>query len=119
MSACAAFEDRLIDYRELPPDERVEVDEHVSRCASCREYLTLLEEIDTTLTTHVRDIHLDPRRYADIRQIVTTAPPIARVTRLPEWLDFVAASAICLFAYGLAWQTSVFALVVNTLRVTL
>ena len=108
MKACAAFEDRLIDYRDLSPDERAAVDAHLSGCGSCREYLTLLQEIDATLTAHVRDIRLDPQRYSDIRQIVTTAPPIAHVTRLPEWLDFVAAAAVCAFAYGLAWQTGVF-----------
>ena len=116
MKPCAAFEDRLIDYDELVADEKVVVDTHLQGCPSCREYLTLLREIDSTLAAHAREIHLDPRRSADIRQIVTTSPPIARVTRLPEWLDFVAAAAICAFTYGFAWQAGVFEYVVNVVH---
>jgi anti-sigma factor RsiW len=116
VKVCAAFEDRLIDYDDLVAEEKAVVDTHLLGCASCREYLTLLREIDSTLAAHAREIHLDLQRYADIRQIVTTAPPIAHVTRLPEWLDFVAAAAICVFAYGFAWQTGVFDYVVSAVH---
>jgi protein-L-isoaspartate O-methyltransferase len=51
--------------------------------------------------------------------MVTATEPIGRMTRLPEWLDFLAASAVLAFAGGLGWQSGLFALVVNALRVTL
>lgn len=117
MKACATFEDRIIDYAELPADERRIVDEHLNGCAPCREYLILLREIDATLAAEVRGIHLDPQRVTGVRQ--TAAEPIARVSRLPEWLDFVAAGAVLAFAGGLAWQAGLIALLVNALRVML
>jgi hypothetical protein len=45
-----------------------------------------------------------------------TAPAVARPSRLPEWMDFVAAGAVCAFGYGLAWQTSVFAYIGSVIR---
>jgi anti-sigma factor RsiW len=119
VKACAAFEDRLIDYDDLSAEDRFEVDEHLTGCASCREYLTVLREIDVTLSAQVRLVHLDPQRVTELRQMVTATEPIGRMTRLPEWLDFLAASAVLAFAGGLGWQSGLFALVVNALRVTL
>ena len=116
MKPCAAFEDRLVDYAELGADERSHVDAHVRDCSACREYLTLLREIDATLGAEVRGVHLDPQRVADVRHS-PAAEPIVRVSRVSEWLDFVAAGAVLAFAGGLAWQAGLFALVVNVLRV--
>jgi len=117
VSACAVFEDRLIDYDELSPKERVEVDEHLQSCSGCRDYLALLRDIDAALSAQVQRVHLDPQRVVEIRQSGRTAAPIGRVTRLPEWLDFVAAGAVLAVAGGLAWQVGLVALVVNALRV--
>ena len=108
MKACAEFEDRLIDYGELSAAERLEVDEHVDGCAPCRHYLSVLQEIDAALAGEARQIHLDPQRFADVRQQAMDAMPIPRASRLPEWLDFVAAGAVCAFSYALAWQTGLF-----------
>lgn len=116
MSACAAFEDRLVDYDELGPEGRVEVDQHLRGCSSCLEYLAMLREIDRTLSARVRSVHLDPQRVTDVRQF-TAAEPIARVSRLPEWLDFVAAAAVLAFAGGVAWQAGLFVAVLNALSV--
>lgn len=115
MTPCGTFEDRLIDYADLSPIERTEVDNHVNGCAACRGYLALLRELDATLGAEVRGVHLDPQRVADVRKL-TGGEPIARITRLPEWLDFVAASAVLAFAGGFAWQTGLFALLVSALR---
>jgi hypothetical protein len=48
---------------------------------------------------------------------VAHAEPIGRVSRLPEWLDFVAAAAVLAFAGGLAWQSGLFVVVLNALSV--
>lgn len=119
MKACAAFEDRLIDYDELVAEERADVDTHLQDCPACREYLSLLREIDATLAVQVRAVHLNPERVSEIRQSVAHAEPIGPVSRLPEWLDFVAAGAVLAFAGGLAWQAGLIALLVNALRVML
>ena len=113
MTACAAFEDRLIDYDELVAEERADVDTHLQGCPSCREYLSLLREIDATLAVEIRAVHLNPQRVAAIRQSVAHADPIGRISRLPEWLDFVAAGAVLAFAGGLVWQAGLVAAVVS------
>jgi len=118
MKACAAFEDRLLDYDELVAEKRADVDTHLQGCSSCREYLSLLREIDATLAGQVRAVHLHPQRVAAIRQSVARAEPIGRLSRLPEWLDFVAAGAVLAFAGGLAWQAGVFAAVVSALSLS-
>ena len=118
MKACAAFEDRLIDYDELSAQDRGEIDTHVRDCPACREYLAVLRDIDVTLSAHVRRVHLDPQRLTELRQVVTATEPIGRNTRLPEWLDFVAATAVLAFAGGLAWQAGLLAAVVHAFRAT-
>lgn len=118
MKPCASFEDRLIDYGELVAEERTDVDTHLQGCPSCREYLSLLREVDAALAAEVGAVHLSPKRIASVRHLAI-AEPIARISRLPEWLDFVAAGAVLAFASGLAWQAGLIALVVNALRATL
>jgi anti-sigma factor RsiW len=118
VKACAAFEDRLIDYDELVAEKRTDVDTHLQGCPLCRAYLSLLREIDATLAVQVRAVHLNAQRVAAIRQSVTNAEPIGRISRLPEWLDFVAAGAVLAFAGGLAWQAGLFAAVVSALSLS-
>ena len=118
MKACAAFEDRLIDYDELMSEERADVDTHLQGCSSCGEYLSLLREIDATLSEQVRAVHLNPQRVAAIRESVAHAEPIGRISRLPEWLDFVAAGALLTVAGGLVWQADLFAAIVSALSLS-
>lgn len=118
MKACAAFEDRLIDCDELVAEEKAVVETHLQGCPACREYLSLLREMDAALSVQVRAVHLNPQRVAEIRQSVAHAEPIGRISRLPEWLDFVAAGAVLAFAGGLAWQAGLFAAVVSALSLS-
>jgi anti-sigma factor RsiW len=118
VKACAAFEDRLIDYDELVAEERAVVDTHRQGCPACREYLSLLRKIDATLAVQVRAVHLNPQRVAAIRQSVAHAEPIGRLSRLPEWLDFIAAGAVLAFAGGLAWQAGLFTAAVSALSLS-
>ena len=115
MTPCVAFEDRLIDYGDLRPGDGAVVDEHVAGCPACREYLATLKEIDTKLTADVRAIQLNPERYAEVRRQTESVRPVVRSSRLPEWLDFVAACAVCAFGYGLAWHSGVIAYLISTL----
>jgi anti-sigma factor RsiW len=100
----------LIDYDSLAPEERRAVDDHLSACSACREYLAMLRDLDAMLSTQVHRLQLDSQRLAEIRQRATVAEPISRLSRMPEWLDFVAAAAFLAFASGLAWQAGLFAL---------
>jgi len=115
MTPCAAFEDRLLEYDELSAADRRDVDAHVAGCGACHEYLELLREVDAALTAEVRGIRIDPRRYDAVKKQAMSAAPLTRVTRLPEWMDFVAAGAVCAFASAVAWQTGLLAYVLMAL----
>jgi len=106
MSACQDFEERLLDYADLSGGERLNVDAHLAACPGCREYLSTLHEIDAALTSRVAAIRLHPQQYRNVARL-TRAIPVARLSRLPEWLDFVAACAVCAFGYGLLWQSGI------------
>ena len=115
MIACPAFEDRLLEYRELAPLDRQDVNEHLAGCTACREYLDTLEDVDATFSSQLRGMRLGAHRLDGIRERISSDIPVGRVTTLPEWLDFAAAGAICAFGYTFAWQTGVFAYVVMAL----
>jgi anti-sigma factor RsiW len=115
MTPCAAFEDRLIDYPDLHPDDCAAVNEHVADCLACRGYLATLREIDAKLMADVGSIRMNPARYAEVKRQTERTVPVRRASRLPECLDFAAASAVCAFGYTLAWQTGLFAYVVMAL----
>ena len=115
MTACHAFEDRLLDYGELAPPERQTVDAHVAGCAGCREYLQTLAEVDAAFSSQLRGIALDPQRLAGIRERIALDIPVGRVTKLPEWLDFAAACAVGVFGYGLLTQTGLLAYLISAL----
>jgi hypothetical protein len=50
-----------------------------------------------------------------VRRQTGSMRPVVRTSRLPEWLDFVAACAVCAFGYGLAWQSGVIAYLFSAL----
>ena len=104
MTPCKPFQDQLIDYDELGPDERLDVDAHLTGCMSCREYLAILHDIDVALAAHSSSIRLGAERVAAIRRAIDAAVPVRRVSARSEWLDFVAASAVVAYACGLAWS---------------
>lgn len=115
MTACPAFEDRLLDYRDLAPLDRQAVDAHLAGCPDCRDYVQMLSEVDAAFSSQVRATRLAPRRLAEVRERIASDIPVGRVTRLPEWLDFAAACAVCAFGYGLVWQSGLIAYLVYTL----
>ena len=115
MTACPAFEERLLDYRELAPLDRHGVDEHLAGCAACREYLRTLEDVDAAFASQLRGMRLDPHRLDDVRERIASDLPVGRVTKLPEWLDFAAACAVGVFGYTLLTQTGLLAYFISTL----
>ena len=115
MSACPAFEDRLLDYRDLAPPDRQAVDAHLAGCPDCREYAQMLSEVDAAFSSQLRATTIAPRRLGEVRERIASDPPVSRVTILPEWLDFAAACAVCAYGYGLAWQSGLIAYLVSIL----
>jgi len=60
----------------------------------------------------------DPESRESAANLAAVQPHIGRISRLPEWLDFVAAGAVLAFAGGLAWQAGLFAAVVSALSLS-
>ena len=114
MNACPDFEDRLLDYADLSGGERLDVDAHLAACPDCREYLLTLREMDDALRSRVAAIRLDPGQYRNVARFAR-AIPVARISGLPEYLDFVAACAVCAFGYGLLWESGVAAYLAEVL----
>ena len=71
---CGTFEDRLLEYADLPDQERAAVDAHVAGCAACRIYLETLAHIDRELE-HV---------FASAVAPVGLAAAVLRRARAPE-----------------------------------
>jgi anti-sigma factor RsiW len=115
VTACSAFEDRLLDYRDLAALDRQAVDAHLAGCPDCRDYLQMLSVVDAAFSSQLRETTLAPRQLTEIRERIASDIPVGRVTTLPEWLDFAAACAVCAFGYGLAWQSGLIAYLVSTL----
>ena len=115
MTACSAFEDRLLDYRDLAPSDRQTVDAHLAGCTDCRDYLQMLSEVDAAFSSGLRETTLAPQRLAALRELIASDIPVGRVTKLPEWLDFAAACAVCAFGYGLARQSGLIAYLISIL----
>jgi anti-sigma factor RsiW len=82
---CESFEDRLLAYSELEPAARAAVDTHASVCASCREFLDALGQVDQVLAGMFEGIAPRPLPLNTL---------VRRPSALPEILDFVGWAAV-------------------------
>lgn len=85
---CTEFEDRLTGYAELTPDERQRVDAHLHGCLACQGWFEALAEVDAALAAEFEGVHAPATLVAAIQRQVARPRP-ARVSALPEILDFV------------------------------
>jgi hypothetical protein len=86
---CALFEDLLLDYTELPEAKRESVDNHVSGCADCREYLETTAQFDAGLLDLYADIHVSSAFQKSVLSRVEAVIPLSPPSMLPEALDFI------------------------------
>jgi len=93
--ACAAFEDRLLDYHEMAAAERAALDVHLAECAACREYLEVLAALDAGLT----DLYAGARVSAEFRNAMAGLTP-QKLSWIPELLDFLGWTAVIAFLFG-------------------
>src|SRR5262249_6145394 len=98
---CAAFEYRLLDYSDLAPADRANVDGHVRGCTACREYLETLTQLDDELSASLAG--LKPSRVLSAR--IPAGSRVERPNALPELLDFVGLAAVASIFCVLAWWT--------------
>jgi|GEM_PF-2334015 len=85
---CAEFEDLLIRYAELTPDERRRADAHLRGCPECQIWLEALASVDAALTAEFEGVRAPVTLAAALRNRLPRPRP-QRVSAMPEILDFV------------------------------
>ena len=101
--ACAEFEELLIDYQDLPFPERTRVDAHLAGCADCREYMSILRQLERDLTAQYSGVTARSELQTRIHSRITAETRLARLSFLPEILDFIGGAAIVAIVFSLAW----------------
>jgi predicted anti-sigma-YlaC factor YlaD len=104
--SCASFEELLLDYADLPAQERDAVDLHLTQCASCRQYSDTLLQLDVALTEQFSGVQ--PSELFHSRLHATTSrSPQARLKApsfLPELLDLIGVAGIVLVLSLVLWK---------------
>jgi hypothetical protein len=99
---CAEFEELLEGYHSLTAADRQLAGTHLSQCATCREHLETLLELEQELVGLYTGIH--PRAPFDTSMIVRAAASRPRLEPLrppsawPEVLDFCGWAAVTAIA---------------------
>jgi hypothetical protein len=102
--ACAEFEELLIDYQDLPFPQRAKVDAHLAGCADCREYKSILQQLDGELSAQYSGVTPLSELQARIHSRIAAETRLARLSFLPEILDFIGGAAIVAIVFSLAWM---------------
>ena len=104
---CAQFEDLLLDYEQLDPQQRRSIDAHVAACADCRAFLDSLADLDAACSDRFAQF----RAPAGFREVVLRRidreVPLRRPSYVPEVLYFVGWAAVVAIAVGLLYQTGI------------
>jgi len=102
--ACAEFEELLIDYHDLPFPERTRVDSHLAGCSGCREYMSILRQLDNELTALYSGMTAHRALQPRFRSRIAAETRLARLSYLPEILDFIGGAGIVAIVSSLAWM---------------
>src|SRR5437879_4443896 len=101
---CAEYENRLLEYAELPQDERRRVDAHAAGCAGCREFLDALVLVDEELSAQFSGREVSAGFTGALTARIRREPAPRRPSFVPELLDFVGWGAIvALIALVVYW----------------
>lgn len=104
--ACAELESRLLEYRELAPEERAKVDAHLAGCAACREFLEALESVDGALEAQFAGCRVSAGFGEAVRDRVRRQAAPRRPSFVPEILDLVGWGAVlALIGLALNWAS--------------
>lgn len=99
---CPEFESLILEYVEssLPGEDRLTVENHVARCASCRRFHEEQTALDRMLDGHLKPPVVGP----DFRQRVLLRVAPRKTAYWPELLDLLGFSGTALAAgIALTW----------------
>jgi hypothetical protein len=98
MQPCPEFEERILEYNELPPAARAVVDGHFASCDSCLEFSRALSDVDGELERAFVDVRLGSIGAAVLRKTQTPPEP---PSWLPEVLDFAGWTSVAAVSLAL------------------
>jgi predicted anti-sigma-YlaC factor YlaD len=100
---CMVWGDLLLDYSELPADERQAADAHLAGCADCREYLETMAHLETGLVELYSGTKVSPAFRSEVRACLNAGIGLEQPSVLPEVLDFIGWAGIIAAIVCLAW----------------
>ena len=102
--SCASFEELLLDYADLPAQERDAVDLHLTHCASCRQYSDTLSQLDVALTEQFSGVQPSELLHSRLHAVTTSRSPLSAPSFLPELLDLIGVAGIGLVVSLVLWK---------------
>ena len=102
--ACAAFEELLLDYADLPAQEREAVDLHLNQCESCRQYSDTLSQLDVALTEQFSGVKPSELLHSRLHAVTKSRSPLSAPSFLPELLDLIGVAGIGLVLSLVLWK---------------
>ena len=102
--SCALFEELLLDYVDLPAQERDAVDLHLTQCASCRQYSDTLSQLDVALTKQLSGVQPSELFHSRLRAVTTGRSPRSSPSFVPELLDLIGFAGIGLVLSLVLWK---------------
>jgi predicted anti-sigma-YlaC factor YlaD len=102
--SCAAFEELLLDYAELPSQERDAVDLHLTQCASCRQYSDTLSQLDVALTEQFSGVQPSELFQSRLHAVTRNRSPLSAPSFVPELLDLIGFAGIGLVLSLVLWK---------------
>jgi len=98
---CSCFEEQILEHFEaaLAAEGRREVDAHLAGCPACRRFFRAQQELDMALGERFRAPAVPPQFQQRVLSRIEHLPPPARVSPLPEILDFVGFAGLAIAAF--------------------
>jgi anti-sigma factor RsiW len=98
---CSYFEERVLEHFEaaLTAEGQREVEAHLAGCPACRRFFRAQQELDRALGERFRAPAVPPQFQQRVLSRIEHLPPPARVSPLPEILDFVGFAGLAVAAF--------------------
>jgi anti-sigma factor RsiW len=105
--SCASFEELLLDYADLPAQERAAVDLHLTQCAGCLEYSNTLAQLEAALTEQFSGVQPSELLHSRLHAVTKSRSPqspLRAPSFVPELLDLIGGAGIVLVVSLVLWK---------------
>jgi anti-sigma factor RsiW len=91
---CTSFENLLLAYQDLSPQDRQRLNLHLAECDGCRSYRDALEQLDSVLTQRLRGIEASEAFRSRIYSRISAPTTLTAPSFVPELLDLIGWAAV-------------------------